>query len=309
MLAGAKFFDDACAILHAELDGTCELMLMSQTNGTLITPEIAESLARNRIRVGVSLDGDRGANDRHRRDRVGRSSYDRVLEGIEILRAAGPEVFSGVLATIDLDNDPVASYHAIVDLDPRHCDFLLPHANWSNLPTTGSGVWSASETPYADWLLAIFDEWYAEPSQRLVLRVFQDIMSLHLGGQGGFELVGNTPISLVSIETDGSIELVDTLKSAYEGAAATSHTLENSSLSDLLNHPGIVARQIGTDALATECRACRFEHECGGGMYTHRYQAGSGFRNPSVFCKDLFKLHSTISQRLRSDLLALEASA
>lgn len=304
LLAGAEFIDTAASRIRGALGDVCAVNFMSQTNATLITAALADVLARHDFRVGVSLDGDRQANDRHRLYRNGRSSFDDVLTGISVLRTAGPRVFAGVLATIDLANDPLAVYRTLQSLDQPHCDLLLPHGNWTT-PPPGLEVRPAggdAGTPYADWLLTIFNEWYGQERQPMRIRIFDDILHLVLGGRGTFEMFGIEPITLVSIETDGSIELVDTLKTAYEGAPATSLHLESASLDDVLAHPGVVARQIGRNALHEDCLACPVGEICGGGMYTHRYRHPDGFKNPSVYCRDLLALITAISERVLADV-------
>ena len=66
-------------------------------------------------------------------------------------------------------------------------------------------------------------------------------------------------------------------------------------------HPGILARQQGLAGLCQTCQECPVVTSCGGGLYTHRYRAGSGFDNPSVYCADLLKLISHISRRPPAD--------
>jgi uncharacterized protein len=41
---------------------------------------------------------------------------------------------------------------------------------------------------------------------------------------------------------------------------------------------------------------------CGGGLYAHRYRAGVGFRDRSVYCADLLRLIDHIKARLAADL-------
>jgi uncharacterized protein len=57
-----------------------------QTNGTLISDEWCEFFLRERIQVGVSVDGPRHINDRHRVSRAGRGTFDRTIAGIRLLR-------------------------------------------------------------------------------------------------------------------------------------------------------------------------------------------------------------------------------
>ena len=93
-------------------------------------------------------------------------------------------------------------------------------------------------------------------------------------------MVGLAPSRIVVIETDGAIEQVDTLKAAYHGAPETGLHVTRDRLDAALLLPGVVARQIGERALAAECRVCRIRQVCGGGLYAHRYRAGTGFANP-----------------------------
>ena len=110
--------------------------------------------------MGISLDGDRAANDLHRRFADGRSSYDGVIRAVSLLRRPEyREIYAGLLCTIDLRADPVASYRVLAALDPPAVDFLLPHATWDN-PPPGSGD---GRTPYADWIARAFDAWAADP--------------------------------------------------------------------------------------------------------------------------------------------------
>ena len=46
------------------------------TNGVLLSEDFCDLFAAHGVGVGISLDGDKAANDRHRRYRDGRSSYD-----------------------------------------------------------------------------------------------------------------------------------------------------------------------------------------------------------------------------------------
>jgi hypothetical protein len=76
-----------------------------------------------------------------------------------------------------------------------------------------------------------------------------------------------------------------------------------------LFEPAIVARQIGRDALSKTCVSCDIAGICGGGLYPHRYRSGSGFRNPSVYSRDLYRLITHIRSALREELAAPASSA
>ncbi|WP_234327934.1 FxsB family cyclophane-forming radical SAM/SPASM peptide maturase [Streptomyces sp. NRRL F-2664] len=261
-----------------------------QTNGTLITRGRLTALAAAGIRIGVSLDGGLPAHNTRRLDHAGRPGFGAAARGLRLL-ARHPDSYAGVLCVIDLDQDPVETYESLLAFAPPTVGLLLPLANWSSPPPPGPGRRPGGTpypgTPYADWLLAVFERWWHDGRHRTRIRLFEEIIALLLGLPATTETLGLAPAATAVIETDGSIEQADSLKSAYEGAAGTGMALDTHSFDELLDHPGFAARQLGRDALAAGCRACELVEVCGGGHYPHRYRAGEGFRQPSVYCADL----------------------
>ena len=77
--------------------------------------------------------------------------------------------------------------------------------------------------------------------------------------------MGLAPAVMVVIETDGSIEQVDSLKATYQGASGTGLHVSADSLDAALLLPRMVARQLGELALAAQCRNCPIHQVCGGG--------------------------------------------
>jgi uncharacterized protein len=270
-----------------------------QTNAVGLDDSYLRLFRELGIKVGVSLDGAAEAHNRHRRFASGRGSHAAVSVALDRLRQDRyRHLFSGLLCTIDLRNKPVATYEALTAFEPPRIDFLLPHGTWDAPPPGRSP--DSTDTPYGDWLIAVFDHWYSAP--KVGVRLFEEIMRLIWDGTSSGEAVGLSPARMVVIETDGSIEQVDTLKAAYHGAAATSLHVTHDPLDAALLLPGVVARQLGDIALAAQCRACPIHRVCGGGMYTHRYRSGTGFANPSVYCSDLMRLIGHISQVMRADV-------
>ncbi|RJO80045.1 FxsB family radical SAM/SPASM domain protein [Nocardia panacis] len=301
LMAGHRELEFFARHAREVLEPITKVRLGMQTNGVLIDAEFLRICADSDIRIGVSLDGDEADNDRHRRDRRGQGSFAKVAAGIARLRAMEyRHLFSGLLSTIDIANDPVRTYEALLRFHPPAVDFLLPHGNWTT-PPPGLAI-DGTETPYADWLIPIFDRWYSAPELGTKIRLFDDIIDLLFGGAPGSESVGLQPVRLAVFETDGSLEQVDELKSTFAGATKIRLDGHDNALDEAMHQPAIVARQIGAQALSDECRACPIHTVCGGGHYAHRYRAESGFRNRSVYCADLTRLIRHIEDRIRTDL-------
>jgi uncharacterized protein len=85
LLAGRTRLRRAAEELTAALSGVCELDLRIHTNAVTLDERFLDLFDEFDIKVGVSLDGDKAANDLHRRYADGRSSHDRVLRGIALL--------------------------------------------------------------------------------------------------------------------------------------------------------------------------------------------------------------------------------
>lgn len=303
LLTGADPVTEALRTIRATVGATVRVDSWIQTNGTLLSAKVLDALEAMDIRIGVSLDGEAITHDHRRQHANGRGSYGEVAEALRLLMNR-PNIYSGLLCVVDLHANPLRTYEALLNFKPPTIDFLLPHGNWSNPPPSRS---NSRFTPYADWLIAIFDRWYAAPARETRVRLFDEIIHLLLGGKSTTEAVGLTPTSLVVIETDGSIEQSDSLKSAYEGAAATGLHVTRDSFDAALRLPQVAATQLGMQALSDDCLACSIRKICGAGTYAHRYRAGSGFRNRSVYCQDLFALIMHIRTCLASDLRAVQS--
>jgi uncharacterized protein len=290
----------------------CEVRATVQTNGLPLTEETLRALTAHRIRVGLSLDGGLAHHNRHRLDHAGRPAWPAIRRAARLLaeprhRAA----YAGVLCVVDPATDPAEVYRSLLRLDPPSLHFLLPHGNWTTPPPGIPGGDPARDagpearpqarpTPYADWLCAVFDQWWRDDRRRVRVRLFQECLALLLGLPATGESMGLHPFTAAVVETDGGIEQVDSLKTAYPGAAATGLDVFAHPFDAALAHPGVAARHAGLAALAPSCRSCPLVAVCGGGHYAHRYRHGHGFRNPSVYCADLQRLIRHIAAALRA---------
>jgi uncharacterized protein len=298
LLVGPDWLDHFATTVRTQVPDSCRLRLSIQTNAIGLATPMLRILKRHDIAVGVSLDGDRAANDRYRTYRRGASSYDDVQAGLEALRQpAFAHLFSGVLATIDPDNDPVGVFRAIAALSPPRVDFQFPHRTWADGAPEG--------TPYADWLLAVFEEWITG-DYRLGVRLFDSVIAEAFGLSGSTRVLGRRASQrILTIETDGTIEDADAFKVTPYGATGTGLSLASHSLAEAADEIGRDQRAIGLSSLPTECGGCPVAQVCGGGLDAHRWRDG-GFDHRSVYCADLYALITAITQRIR-DQLAVES--
>ena len=303
LLVGLNHLRAILGTFREAIDGEVRLAIGLQTNGVLLDRPFARFLLEEGIRVGISLDGGKVANDRHRLYTKGASSYSAVISSVQLMTSQEfRPIFSGILATIDLRNDPVELLRDLTTLRPGKTDLLLPHATWEAPPPAAV----PGRTLYGDWLIKFFDAWYDAPPV-IGVRLFEEIMHTLLGGASSSESVGLSAPEHVVVETDGSFERSDALKVAFDGAPATGLDVFHNSLDEVLRLPAIQASMSGLASLSVTCRSCPVVRACGGGLFAHRYRASNGFDNPSVYCADLGRLINHIGERLSNDLTRRKA--
>lgn len=288
LLVGAVRFAEICKVLRRRLPSFCALHL--QTNGMLLSEDILAICAEHEVGISISLDGPASVHDRYRVDHIGGPSHDRVMLGIRRLLAhpAGSSLFTGVLAVVDVAADPDDVYSFLKSTGAPSVDFLYRDGNNDVLPV---GKASFVSTEYGDWMGRLLDIYLADPNP-IRIRILDDMLKLLLGGRSQKEGVGLNEYGILIIDTDGSVNKNDTLKSAFLAADRfnTGWSVINDDLRDVVSSAEFEAYFNSQRASAPACLACRDLNICGGGMPAHRWSKANGFENPSIFCADQRRL-------------------
>ena len=297
LLVGARRFDEVCRTLRGALPVSCGLAL--QTNGVLLDDAVVATCVRHDVAVSVSLDGPAPVHDRHRPDRRGRGSHAAAVAGIARL-VAGPTsraLFSGVLAVVDLEADPVDVYEFLKATGAPSVDFLYRDGNHEAMP---AGKASFASVEYGAWMTGLLDHYLADAAP-IKVRILDDMLRLLLGGRAAKEGVRAEAFGILVVETDGTVAKNDTLKAAHPGADRFERppSIHDVELADLIVGDDYVRYEAGQRPTAGACAACPDFAVCGGGMPAHRWSATRGFDNPSVFCADQRLLAAHMRRKLR----------
>lgn len=294
---------DECAKTFRETLAPREVQFGIQTNGTLLATmqasdilraskkrekkepatTIMEVLQKYDFRIGVSLDGDQAANDRHRLDFAGQSTYGKVLEGINLLQKT--RLRWGLLAVIDLANDPLETYDALTaHKPPLGIDFILPLGNHDNPPP---GRDKSDATPYGDWLGRVWERYiHAATTMPFSVRKFDSLTHQLQGNETLTEVFGNPEPRQLFVRPNGGIYGLDTY--TYMGAetSALGMNVFDHSLAEAAIQQLELRQKLGQASLASACQSCVLAEICASGYPPHRFSAQNNYDNPSVYCRD-----------------------
>lgn len=266
MMQKLEDFEYACSRFNTALAHKVSLKLLIQTNAVLITDKWIDAFARHGVHVGISIDGSQQQNDRHRLDKHGRGSYDRVVRGLRKVQTAAAQKRLGVpssISVVSADYDYRAVYrHLTEELGLNQISFLLPDLSRDN----GIPPRVASQR-YGQIFCDIFDEWAADldAGKDVYVTQFSKYLRIYKSDpppKPGTYRRGRSQI--IVVQSDGKISIDDSLMVAldWRKSIATPSVTE-CTLKQFLSWP--VVEEV--DALqrrgADECIDCRYFGQIG----------------------------------------------
>lgn len=300
LLMGPERFEAVCAAIRFHVG--FKVGLHVQTNGLLLSDRVIDACERHDVGVSISIDGPQDIHDRHRQDRRGRSSHTSVVAAIQRLvrHRAGPRLFSGLLAVIDLSADPGKVYSFLKSTGTPSIDFLYRDGNHDVLPL---GKSNQDSTEYGEWMSRLLDIYLADKTP-IRIRVLDDMLRLLLGGHSVKEGVGQAAYGILVVETDGTVTKNDTLKSAGGADRFDNKWSVQAGFEVMIASAEFEAYHRTQRPSAAKCLTCPELAVCGGGMPTHRWSTHNGLNNPTVFCAD----QKLLIQQMREQLLNRNAA-
>jgi len=304
LLMGSAELVAFAAQLREAVGANVQLDIGMQTNGLLLTQEVVDQLSSAGIGISLSLDGPKEANDLHRTSRRGRSSFEQTYRALQLLRST-PSVFAGVIAVIDPRTPPRQLLEFFSEQQVPRLDFLLPDAHHLRLPP------GRLEQPdiYERWLIALFDLWFDEYSH-LRIRTFEALLDAVAGMPSQTDAFGFGDVSLITVETDGTYHDLDVLKVVSQGATRLNGSVRDTPISDVAASAALAAHRalLKKEGLCASCCSCDVVEVCGGGSVPHRYGL-NGFKNPTIYCKEMHALIRHVQARISDSLELMKPSA
>ena len=279
-LAGLDFFRHVVALEQAYSRPGLRVYNALQTNGTLLDESWAAFLQENSFLVGVSLDGHQSLHDLYRKDAAGNGTFDRVMEGLRLLKAhqVPVNILTVVTAQTARNAREMSSFF-------RHMGFSyqqhIPCLDPLGLPR-GRQPYSLTPERYARFLISTFDFWFRERTEGRFLynRYFDNLLGICLGRQPeACGMLGQCGIQY-AVEADGSVYPCDFyMLDGYRLGNFRDNTVEE--LDQAREALGFVEQ---SRAIAPACRRCRWFPLCRGGCRRDRPETAAGELLENVYC-------------------------
>lgn len=205
-----SFYDQASAIIQRQTAGLQEQGVVIeqhlQTNATLINEDWCDCFVRNKIVVGVSVDGPEDIHDSHRRFRNGKGSYAQTMRGIRTLRERGINFHAIAVLTADALEQPERMYTFFRDEGIHQLGFNVEEQEGVHTSSSMQGL--LKERLYRNFLSRFWacNEKDGFPIQ---VREFDQVMGMIAGGQRLLQNEMNRPYAILSVDAKGNFSTFD----------------------------------------------------------------------------------------------------
>ncbi len=201
-LLGIKFWERVIELQKKYAPPGAVISNGLQTNGTLITDEMAQFFAEYRFLLGVSLDGPAYLHDYYRKTIGQKPTHSLVMRGIDRLKKY--HVDFNILILVN--NKTVKKAREIYLYLKNHgfnyhqyipCVEFDENGNLKHFSITGE--------EWGDFLCELFDEWIKEDINQISIRLFDSIINYLVNKQYTVCYMGSDCCQYFVVEYDGSI--------------------------------------------------------------------------------------------------------
>ena len=296
MLVGKAFFENAIKIINRVVHKN--VIFSIQTNGTLLNKSWFDLFERLNIHIGISIDGPKEYHDLHRVYHNGEGSFNQIIKNLN-----GGKLISnyGILFVIN-PLIPVKNLYSFIKQNKiSTLNLLLPDHHYNDLPIYNSPDNSSIQIDIGDWLVDFYELW-RDDRNKPNISFFENIIKSFFELSNGTQILGKCFNDVICIETDGGIEVIDSLRTCESGITRNTLNVKISKIDEIFKNELYKLYYNSHLEVSKKCKDCEVVDFCGGGFLPHRYSKDNMFDNPSVYCKDLFKLIKFIETDIKSEI-------
>lgn len=207
-LLGRDFFERAMVLQKKYCRPGMVIHNTIQTNGILLDDTWCDFFRKNRFLVGISIDGPRELHDACRTDAAGKGSFDRVMQGLALLKKH--KVDFNILCTVNAVNGdhPLEVYRFFRDEVKAQFIQFIPVVE-RNLQNNTVTPLSVRPEQYGKFLIGVFDEWVRNDVGRMYVQHFDAALANWYGEPHGICVFSPTCGSAMVIEHNGDVYSCD----------------------------------------------------------------------------------------------------
>lgn len=250
-----------------------------QTNGTLLTPEWCEFLRENGFLVGISIDGPRDVHDAYRRTSADGPSFNRVMQGLQLLK--DHHVEWNALAVVNNLNveKPREFYRFFKDIGCQYLQFapiverIVSRDDGLTLAPgmqEGGRLTSHSITPsqWGRFLCELFDEWVVADVGSIFVQIFDATLANWVGVTPGICSLSAHCGHAAVMEHNGDVFSCD----HFVFPEYRLGNLNEKTITEMVYSPQQQRfAQMKTAMLPRQCRECQFLFACHGECPKNRF--------------------------------------
>ena len=273
-----------------------------QTNGTLITHEWAAFFREHNFLVGISIDGPADIHDKFRKDKGGQPTFDKVMQGLTILRQRGVEFNTMTTINKASEGRGVEVYQFLKSIGSRYMQFMpvVEHVKYPvapdgrtlkkarpyivdpNEPGAQLARWSVSSQGFGKFMCDIFDYWVRHDVGCCFVNLFDAALAGHCGAQPGSCAYAATCGGNTVVEHNGDVYPCDHfVYSKYLIGNVNDVPLREMATSHQQQRFGLEKR----NGLPSKCFTCKYGHLCHGECPKHRFnRTENGDAGLSALC-------------------------
>jgi uncharacterized protein len=306
-LMGLDFFEKATRVIGKVKRPGMQVEQTFQTNGVLIDERWCRFFHDNNVLVGLSIDGPRQLHDAYRKDKAGRSVFDKVINAARLMQQYNVEF--NVLCTVNAVNSkqPLEVYRFFRDeLKTPYLQFIpIVERDNDTGNQQGNQVTARSVEPkqFGRFLNEIFDEWIQRDVGEVFVQFFDGVLASYVRGYSSLCVLSPRCGEGVALEHNGDLYCCDHY---VEPDYYLGNITQNSISSLVSSRKQAEFGDVKWQKLPSVCRRCEFLFTCYGECPKNRIsRADDGEEGLNYLCEGLkdFFVHTKPQMQAMAELL------
>ena len=266
-----------------------------QTNGTLITEEMAKFYKDNNFLLGISVDGPENLHNKYRKDPKGNGSFIKVMSGIELLKKYKVEFNTLTVLQNDNSKHPKEIYEFLKSIDSTYLQFI-PIVEKDGNDTLSYRTVQPEQ--FGEFMISLFKLWVINDIGKIFIGHFDMLLGLYMGYPSSQCVHSKTCGTAIAMEHNGDLYSCDHFVNPENKIG----NLLVDNMAEMINSEK--QTKFGNDkfnSLPNKCLECRYLPLCYGACPKDRLK-----NNINYLCEGYYKFYSFTEPYFKAMATALK---